>query len=99
MRYLIIEKDRGLFLGTYREVSLFAKGNIFSIAKAPSFRSEDEAMSYIEHVLSHDKGGYGVIAINSNELYIGVIDIIKAGYGEYTHDLIDALPMISRSIH
>jgi hypothetical protein len=100
MRYLIIEKDKGLFLGTYRQVSLFAKNNIFAVVKVPSFSSEEEAFTYIELELAKDDTEkYGVIAVETNSRYVNIVDIIKQGYGDYTHNLIDCLPMISEEIH
>lgn len=99
MRYLIVEKDRGIFLGSFKNISLFAKGNIFGITKAPSFETEDDAEYYIAHYLPKEERHYGVIEIKSGEKYIGIIDIIKQGYGEYTHNLIEFLPMQSEAIH
>lgn len=99
MRYLIVEKDRGIFLGSFKSISLFAKGNIFGITKAPSFEKEEDAEYYIGYHLPKEERQYGIIEIKSDEKYISIIDIIKQGYGEYTHDLIEFLPMQSESIH
>ena len=99
MRYLIIEKEKGLFLGAFRQIYIFAKGNIFSIVRAPSFDTENEAMAYIARVFDGDGGEYGVIAIDAKDKYVSIIDVIKQGYGAFTHELIDLLPMISESVH
>ncbi len=99
MKYLIVEKDRGLFLGAYRNNFLFARNNIFPIVKAPSFDTEQDAEYYIENYLKTDGRTYGVIQVESKDKYVSVIDVIKAGYKEYTHNLIDFLPMDSEAIH
>lgn len=99
MRYLIVEKERGLFLGIYHSLLIFAKNNIFPIVKVPSFNSEDEAMQFIASTLSKEGLDCGVIIVNSKEKYVNIVDVIKAGYSEYTHDLIDNIPMISEKIH
>ena len=99
MRYLIVEKEKGLFLGSFRTLYLFAKGNIFGIVKAPSFGTEVDAEYYIANYLPKEDAKYGVISVESKDKYVSIIDIIKAGYGEYTHDLIEFLPMQSEAIH
>lgn len=99
MRYIIIEKDRGLFLGSAYQMHIFAKENIFNIVKVPSFDSEIKAMSYIAHSFGDDGYEYGVIAVEAKDKYVNIIDIIKQGYGEYTHNLMDLLPMVSESVH
>jgi len=99
MKYLIVEKDRGLFLGAYRNNFLFARNNIFPIVKAPSFDSEEDAAYYIENYLKTTERTYGIIQVESKDKYVSVIDVIKAGYKEYTHNLIDFLPMDSEAIH
>lgn len=99
MRYLIIEKDLGLFLGVYQGVFIFAKGNVFPIVKAPSFDSEQDAEYYIAKYFPKGGKTYGVIKVESKDKYVGVADILKAGYKEYTHEMIDFIPMISGAIH
>lgn len=101
MRYLIVEKERGLFLGAYKQYFLFARNNIFPIVRAPSFESLEDAEYYIAAHLKkeEDDRTYGVIEVESKDRYVGIIDILKAGYKEYTHELIDFLPMQSEAIH
>lgn len=98
MRYLIVEKEKGLFLGSFNNVTLFAKENVFPIIKAPSFDSEEIALTYIQYYFAND-GEYGVISVESSDKYVHIFDIIKGGYGEYTHKLIDHLPMLSEAVH
>jgi hypothetical protein len=99
MRYLIVEKERGLFLGAYRDYYLFARNNIFPIGKAPSFDTEADAEYYIKNYLQSNDRVYGVIQIDTKGKYVSIIDILKAGYSEYTHNLIDFIPMPSEAIH
>lgn len=99
MRYLIVEKTRGLFLGMFRNYFLFAKDNVFAIAKVPSFNTENDALQYISENLSIDGAEYGVISVESKHKYVSIVDVIKQGYSEYTHDLIHFLPMQSEAIH
>jgi hypothetical protein len=99
MRYLIVEKNRGLFLGAYRNNFLFARHCVFPILRAPSFSTEEDAEYYIENYLKMNERDYGIIQVETKDKYVSIIDIIKAGYEEYTHNLIDFLPMDSEAIH
>lgn len=99
MRYLIVEKEKGLFLGFWRGLFLFAKDNIFSISRSPSFETQLEAEAFIANYLVQDGGTYGVITVESNEKYVPIIDVITQGYQDYTHELMDFIPMISTAIH
>lgn len=100
MRYLIVEKTEGLFLGVFYNTLWFAKENPWPAVKAPSFATEKEAMSFIARSLPKDDGQkYGVISVDAKERYVDIVDIIKAGYSEFTHELMDNIPMISKEIH
>jgi hypothetical protein len=39
------------------------------------------------------------VEIESSGQYVDVIDLIKSGYTQYTHDMVDALPMDNETIH
>jgi hypothetical protein len=100
MRYLIIEDQKGLFLGIFNNFYLFAKNTIFPVVKVPSFNTENEAMQFIAVMsINNDDLKYGVIQVDTNDKYVSIVDIIKAGYGKYTHEMIDFLPMISETMH
>ena len=94
-RYIIIDQNRGVFLGTYtdedvgkdsntettdKRYALFASNNPFYITKACSFESENMAQSYIK-----------ALPIESDEEYPDVVDIIKSGYGDHIYDMLDGL--------
>jgi hypothetical protein len=99
MRYLIVEKDRGLFLGSFKNIFLFAATSIFPVNKVPSFGTEADAEYYIATYLMDENSQYGVIQVESKDKYVHIIDIIKQGYGKYTHQLMDFIPMPSETIH
>lgn len=99
-RFLIVEKDKGLFLGSLEKMHLFARDNIFPVQKVPSFSTENEAMSYIVYMFGDkDENQYGVIEVDFSHRYVPIVEVIKQGYSEHTHRLIDYLPMISEEIH
>jgi hypothetical protein len=100
MRYIVVDEDRGVFLGSFNQYALFAKNDILGSTKAFSFDTQDEAEEYIEKVFSKNKNAEcKVIEIEAKNKYVRVEDIIKQGYGMYTHYLVDNLPMQSDSFH
>ena len=104
-RYIIIDENRGVFLGTYTEedigkqssdnsknYALFACNNPFGVTKACSFSSEEKAIAYIQDVFP--KRRWSTLSpkpVESDNEYPDVVDIIKSGYSEYTYDMIDGL--------
>ncbi len=99
MRHLIIEKDLGLFLGYYKGIFLFAKESILPVTKSPSYDSVEEAEYYISQYLPKKDRKYGVVSVISKDKYVNVIELIKQGYSEYTHNMIDYLPMLTETMH
>lgn len=107
MRYVILDKEHGVFLGTHSTkafdqkgsvLALWSKRNLFSLSKAYSFESKMEAYLYLENYL-YDFPDAFVTSINSDEKYIDVVDLIKAGLSNFTHDMIDGLHMPNDHIH
>jgi hypothetical protein len=99
MRYAIVEEDLGFFLGAFQKFGVFAKTDVFGLHKAFSFDSEEEANAFINEYLGRDRGVWSVVWIETNDKYIDIIDLLKSGYGKYTHQMMDGIAMISTSIH
>lgn len=99
MRYIIIEKDMGVFLGSYAVFAVFAKNEKFGLTKAVSFNTREEAQTFIETLLNKEDSEFDIVSINSKDRLVRVEDIIRAGYGQYTHGMLNNVPMQSDSIH
>lgn len=99
MRYTVIEEDLGFFLGAFQKFGVFAKTDVFGLSKAYSFRSEKEANEFIDEYLGRDRGDWKVLEVDTEDRYIDVVELLKRGYGEYTHNMMDSVPMISNNIH
>jgi hypothetical protein len=111
MRYIIIDPEEGVFLGTHgtpipsqgvRIVPLFSKQNIFEITKAASFPSKTAANTYLNKYLKTSCPKAFIAPIESKDSkteFVDVIDIVKSGYGEYAEGMVEAIPMDNRSIH
>jgi hypothetical protein len=110
MRYIIIDPEDGVFLGTHgnptpggvRIIPLFSKQNLFEITKAASWSTKDEASAYLNRYLRYDCPKAFVAEINfvnSKQDFVDVIQIVKSGYGRYAEEMIDAIPMDNRTVH
>lgn len=99
-RYMIVEKERGVFLGMYSVFALFAKNEKFGITKAFCFENKEDAVTYIKEVLNDGEDmEFDVVVVECKDKYIGVLEIIKQGYGKYTHRMLENVPMISTQVH
>ena len=103
-RYIIVDKNKGVFLGTYTPAdfggdpedkqvyALFASNNHFRLTQACSFKTAISAETYIKDVFPKNKGfNLKAFAVTTELEFPSVVDIIKSGYGAYTHDMVDGL--------
>lgn len=107
MRYVIVDRKEGVFLGTHIDETLdpegivfvlWAKDNVFSCSKAYSFGDYEEAQIFAETTLKRWPRAR-IAKVNSEDKYVDIVDLLKGGYGEYTFDMVDCLPMGSDTIH
>jgi hypothetical protein len=103
-RYIIVDKEKGVFLGTYTPsdfggdpsdkniYALFASNNHLGLTQACSFKTAISAETYIKDVFPKNQGfKLKAFAIQTEQEFPSVVDIIKSGYGDYTHDMMDGL--------
>jgi len=86
-----------------RIIALFSSHNVFDITKAAAFPTEKDAKVYLHRYIGRRCPDAFVAPIETDDMafapYVDVVDIIRAGYSEYTEDMVDALPMQSQHIH
>src|SRR6056300_1420736 len=99
MKYAIIEEDLGFFLGSYEKYGIFAKTYALGLYKAYGFDTERDAKKFINRSLGKDRGEWLVVSIDTEDKYIDVVDLVKSGYGDYTHNMIDNIPMTNFQVH
>ena len=100
MKYIIICEERGIFLGTYDKFGFFSKVEDFGCYKVPTFVSEEEAKKYANKFMDKEKKhDYLYPYFDTNDRYVSCIDIIKAGYGKYTGEMISNLPNYVDTMH
>lgn len=98
-RYLLISEQRGVFLGTHITYALFAADSTLDIVKAYTFDDEKTAHSFANARIGMEQEDYSLKPIESDEKYVHVVDIIKAGYEDYVYDLANNIQMISYQVH
>lgn len=104
MRHIIIDPDEGVFLGTKGErdmriMAMFSAHNILEVTKCVSFNSYEEANAYYHTYLKNMSPSAFIVPIECDSEFVDIVDIVKAGYGSYACDMIDALPMPNERIH
>lgn len=106
-RYIILDELRGVFLGTFNAADInpemfdgtsdktyacFASYNPFELTTVCSFDSEVVAQMYINDVFPPNKRfNLSIVSVESDSEYPHVVEIIKAGFERYTHDMTDIM--------
>lgn len=98
MRYIIIEKTKGIFLGNYIDVSLFSNDLVLPVVKAYSFPTIEDAQDVMKFLESPDSD-YSVKEINYDGKYIPIDILIKSGYSAYTERMLRYLSPPTNTIH
>lgn len=96
-----VETERGETQSP-RLLALFSSHNIYDIVKAVGFFTEQAALEYRKLYIGQRFPESFVVSVDSSKndtQYVDVIDIVKAGYGEYAWGMIDALPMPTDVLH
>lgn len=84
-----------------RSFALFAKDNPFSIHRACSFETSEEARRFIKDNfgVNAKKLNLGAFPVETSTFYPDVVDLIKSGYSQHTFDMLDGLESPSKKIH
>ena len=98
-RYLLINKEMGVFLGTYLKYVLFAKSDADEIVKAYSFKDEESARKFAKVGTDMNEEDYFIAPIEANDKYVHIVDLIKAGYGDHVYNLMNNIEMVSYQVH
>lgn len=99
MRYIIVEETLGVFIGSYKQIALFAKNDVFGFTKVFSFEKREDAEEYMDLFSKDESYEYKIAEVSSKTKYIKVEDLIKQGFGKYTHYMMDSIPMSSELTH
>jgi hypothetical protein len=85
---IIVEKKRGIFLGSYNGTALFTTYDVFGNTTAYAFQSKEKAQEFIEKGMPKLKDTVEYLEIPSDgTMYVSMLDIIRAGYSEHVEDM------------
>lgn len=99
MRYLIVEKDLGFFLGVVNSYGIWAGDDPIGLPRAYSFGTKKMAKKFITDIIGAKAGDFEIVGIKTDDKYVHAIDLIKSGYGAHTYAMVDAIPMANETIH
>ena len=78
---------------------MFAKTDVFGISKAFSFDTKKEAEEFLLEFSNAETKKWKILEVDTQDKYVDVVDLIKSGYNEYTHKMMDNLEVPSYAIH
>lgn len=99
MKYIVISQEKGVFLGAVSGYALFSKTNPMGMYNAYGFDTLDTAQNFVSTNLPTIANTAIYPQIPTSTDYVSCVDIIKHGYGKYTHDMMNYLDMPSESVH
>lgn len=102
-RYILADKDMGVFLGTYdgrelgyeedgRIFACFSSNNPFKLTTVCSFRTEKAAQDFKRDMFGAQKQKkLYTLPVESEEEFPSVVDIIKSGHSDECLEMLDIL--------
>jgi hypothetical protein len=107
LKYIIIDPNDGVFLGTRSDDEmggvgmLFSAHNFLELTQAVSWKTRREAFSYMhKYIRPHLKHCFvAEIESYTDSSFVTIYDICRSGYGDHGTEMIDALPMPNNSVH
>ena len=97
-RFIVIHKTKGVFLGVYMGNMIFAQDEEYPSIKACTFSCKTEAKEVASYGMLATSQ-YFIAQVDTKLRHIDLVDIIREGYGAYTHNMLDNLHSPSPSIH
>ena len=102
-RYILADKDMGVFLGTYdgrelgyeddgRVFACFASNNPFNLTTACSFKTQTAADSFAKDMFApHKYKKLTALPVMTDSEFPSVVDIIKSGHYEESAEMLEIL--------
>lgn len=98
-KYIVITPDKGVFLGALSGYALFSVTNPMGMYNAFGFESKEVAEDFVAQSIPSIANTAMYVEVDTPTKYVSCVDIIKAGYKDYTHNMMDFLEMPSQRIH
>lgn len=109
-RYVIVDANMGIFLGTYsgedlgmdneKTYACFAANNPFKLTTACAFETEEIAEEFIENVFPLSRRCHlDILTVESESHFPTIVEIIKSGHAEHTFNMIEGMFDENHAIH
>lgn len=98
-RYMILEEKKGVFLGMYLSIPIYASDERLNAIKAYTFENRLMAEEFIKTDLTDNRLAFSVVEVEAVGSYIHVAEIIRQGFGLYTHRMMNNIEMSSTMVH
>lgn len=99
-RVLIINQDKGIFLGESAGYAVFSRYDPIGIPFACGFETDVKAKYYMSIAMPMHANNVTYAEVDTfAEKYIPVSDIIKSGYIQHTYNMLMHVPSPSESLH
>lgn len=93
-KYVIVDYNQGVFLGTVNPYYVFANNDEYGIDRAYAFDTKRDAELFIrKHLSTYRDLKMFIAPVRINGEYAELKDLIEAGLSEYTSLMLDAMPL------
>lgn len=90
---IVVEETRGVFLGVYSNYAMFSKNDAMESVDVCGFPNKQEAVDFMKKYLPLIEPTVSYVEIPSGgDSRVSAVDIIKAGYPQYTEELFFNMP-------
>jgi|TARA_B110000908_G_C10186716_1_gene418336 hypothetical protein len=106
-RFIIVDPNEGIFLGTRSDVDregigmLFSAHNFLELTQAVSWKTRRLAFAYMSRYIRPTLKDCFVAEIETNSKgeFVSVYDICRSGYGDLATEMVDVIYMQNELVH
>lgn len=103
LRYLIVEKRLGVFMGIVAGTPVFANRDTYGAREAISFSSIEDAETTIDYIFRdssrRDDFKFFFEPVSSSEPMISVIEMFRQGLGPYIQSVFESMSPPTETLH
>jgi hypothetical protein len=96
IRYIVVNEEKGIFLGKLNNMSIFSKEDMFGIFKACSFDDPVKA-NIVMQSLGYTE--YSIQKVEAQSEYVTHVELLEGGFKNYVDPMLLNMPMENKTIH
>ena len=99
-RFVILESQRGFFIGEWSGIAVFTDQELFEIVKIYTFETEEVARQYVEQFLPSIKDTVTYEPVTCKHNYATVVELVKSGLtGPHVDQLFSNTPTFNQTVN